>query len=135
MAAAPAAALAHCTHVRLFAHAHTGRTHVPKHMLRAASVRRVPGGFGPRVFACAESRPCLCLAVSGMSADCSCGAYWRRVREAFCKNLINGLGVKRQFLDLSHMPAAYIHGLIDACRGHSGLRLETWGWVFVRVNL
>ena len=93
MAAAPAAALAHCTHVLLFAHAHTGRTHVPKHMLRAASVRRVPGGFGPRVFACAESRPCLCLAVSGMDADCSCGAYWRRVREAFCKNLLNGLGV------------------------------------------
>ena len=30
------------------------------------------------------------------------------------------------------MPAAYIHGLIDACRGHSGLRLETW--VFVPVS-
>ena len=41
--------------------------------------------------------------------------------------------IKGQFLDLSHMPAAYIHGLIDACRGHSGLRLKTW--VFVRVNL
>ena len=51
---------------------HTGRAHVPRPLLRAASVRRVPDGFGPRVFACAESRLCLCLGVSGMAADCSC---------------------------------------------------------------
>ena len=53
-------------------HGHTGRAHVPRPLLRAASVRRVPDGFGPRVFACAESRLCLCLGVSGMAADCSC---------------------------------------------------------------
>ena len=36
-------------------HGHTGRPHVPKPLLRAASVRQVPDSFGPRVFACAES--------------------------------------------------------------------------------
>ena len=52
---------------------HTGRAHVPKPLLRAASVRQVADSFGPRVFACAESRPYLCLGVSGMPAKCSCG--------------------------------------------------------------
>ena len=47
----------------------------PKTLLRAASVRQVVDSFGPRVFACAESRPYLCLGVSGMAADCSCSAW------------------------------------------------------------
>ena len=50
---------------------HTGRAHVPKPLLRAASVRQVADSFGPRVFACAESRLCSCLGVSGMAAYCS----------------------------------------------------------------
>ena len=54
---------------------HTGRAHVLRPLSRAASVRQVPDSFGPRVFACAESRPYLCLGVSGMAADCSCSAW------------------------------------------------------------
>ena len=54
---------------------HTGRAHVLRPLSRAVLVCRVPDLFGPRVFACAESRLCLWLGVSGMAADCSCSAW------------------------------------------------------------
>jgi hypothetical protein len=53
-----------------------GTSTCPKTTLsRAVSVRHVTDDFGPRVFACAESRLCLWLGVSGMAADCSCSAW------------------------------------------------------------
>ena len=47
----------------------TGRAHVLKPLSRAVTVRRVPDGFGPRVFACALSESSLWLGVSSMVAQ------------------------------------------------------------------
>ena len=89
MAEASEAASAGGTHVHTCAHAHTGRTRVAKALTGAASVRRIPDGCGPWLFACSQSRSCLWLGVSGTVVESVCGQCSRRARKPFCMKILD----------------------------------------------